>query len=161
MNFVIEGLETVDDLANQAEGKVREFVVWLGLLEPLTEFQIQQLAIAGMYEDAQLVEIGQPRDMRVNQDGERPGEVGDIQQPIKLAIALPTGAQIRSGAVALEYYAAAIGRWALNLGKIGVAYVVGDVALNLTDDETGTGAFARLSIPIVLLIIALYLLNKG
>ena len=157
----------MDDLQNAVVEAGTQIVMWLKLNAPLTD-GAKAILMNNPTSEISVLRIGPPRDLRINRDGEGPElppMVGDYEQPILLGVA-PIGPALTSAAGAVRaaapvaaQYVGAVARWATNLAKIGVAYVIGETTLNLTDPDTGPGAMLRLAFPFVLLIL-LYLIAQ-
>ena len=154
----------IDELQNAAVEAGTTIIMWLKLNAPLESYMGQWLK-DNPTDEIQVVKIGPARDLRIKGSSEEPqrvAQVGDFEQPIHLAV-MPAGA-ILSGAAAgarvVYANAGAIVRWLSHFAKLGVAYVVGETALNLTSPTTGPGATLRIAFPLVLVALILYLWSR-
>lgn len=145
-------LEILGDLENMRQDW-NEFVVWLDLPKPLSGLDAGMLA---QVDPAfKILEVGESRDMRLFRD-ERTPETGDYRVPIKMAIAIPTGAQAMRGMQLASQYVSAIGQWTIRAGKVVVGLVIGKAVLDVTDPKTGPSAMLRVALPLILLLLLLY-----
>jgi hypothetical protein len=152
-------VKVIGDAAKMVYESGKNVLVWLNLYHPLTQKEVDALKRWATNE-AQVIKVGNVVDRRIDRTIEGPEELGDYAVPVQLAVALPGMAQARTGVALAAEYAASAGRWAIGAAKVGVAFMVAQVAMNVTDSETGTTATLGLIFPLLLIALIVYLITR-